>query len=65
MKKDNKELLTVIVYWALVLLLSSVVMKFLWNESLVKHISVLRPLKNYRDALLLTFALGAVKCCNP
>ena len=51
------ELLTFI----LVILISTFVLRFLWNRSLVKHVSVLKKLDTFLDAFMLSLALAVVR----
>jgi hypothetical protein len=45
----------------LVILVSTFVLRFTWNESLVKHISVLKPLDTFLDAFLLSVSLAVIR----
>ena len=47
----------------LMLVLGAIVMKWLWNNSLVPHISILKPITTYMDAFVLSLALTILKCC--
>jgi predicted AAA+ superfamily ATPase len=51
------ELLTFI----LVILISTFVLRFLWNRSLVKHVTVLKKLDTFLDAFMLSLALAVVR----
>ena len=53
----EKELAT----FTLSILLSAAILRFLWNRSLVKHVSALRPIESIPDALLLSIALATVR----
>jgi hypothetical protein len=39
------------------------ILKFLWNRYLVKHITILKPITSFKDALMLSIALGLIKSC--
>lgn len=51
------ELLTFI----LVILISTFVLRFLWNRSLVKHVTVLKQLDTFLDAFMLSLAIAVVR----
>jgi len=40
----------------------TIVLRFLWNKSLVKHISVLKTVDTLPQTLLLAIALALFKC---
>jgi len=37
------------------------VLRFLWNQSLVKHVTVLKKLDTFLDAFMLSLALAVVR----
>ena len=43
------------------ILISTLILRLLWNNSLVKHISGLRPINTFVDALLLSIAFAIVR----
>ena len=47
----------------LVLLISTFLLRILWNRGLVPFITVLRPLKNLQEALMLSFGLMVIRGC--
>ena len=55
------DALTEILLFILVILVSTFVLRFTWNNSLVKHISVLKPLNTFLDALLLSISLAVIR----
>jgi hypothetical protein len=55
------DALTEILLFVLVILVSTFVLRFTWNNSLVKHISVLKPINTFLDALLLSISLAAIR----
>ena len=61
--KSTKETLNILVIYLIMILVSAFLLRFLWNESLVKHITVFKPVKSLFDALLLSLSLGVLKCC--
>jgi len=50
-----------ILIFLLVILLSTFLLRFTRNNSLVPHISVLKPLRTFTDALLLSISLAVVR----
>ena len=59
--KTNKDALTEILTFVLTILVSTFVLRFTWNNSLSKHISVLKPLNTFLDALLLSISIQVVR----
>jgi hypothetical protein len=37
------------------------VLRFTWNNSLVKHVTVLKPLNTFLDAFLLSITLAVIR----
>ena len=61
--KSTKESLNILLVFFILVLVSAFLLRFLWNESLVKHITVFKPVKSLPDAFLLSLSLGVLKCC--
>ena len=59
--KKMNEVLTEILVFILSILISTFVLRFAWNKSLVKHISALKPIKTFLDAFILSLALSVVR----
>jgi len=59
--KSNKDALTEILMMVLSILVSTFVLRFTWNNSLSKHISVLKPLSTFLDALLLSISIQVIR----
>ena len=55
------DALSEILLFVLVILVSTFVLRFTWNNSLVKHISVLKPLDTFLDAFLLSISLAVIR----
>jgi hypothetical protein len=55
--KSSSDFLKWLVVFLLVLLVNVLIIRFLWNTVLVKHISILRPVGSLFDTLLLAVAL--------
>ncbi len=59
--KTTKDALTEILMFVLTILVSTFVLRFTWNNSLSKHISVLKPLNTFLDALLLSISIQVIR----
>jgi hypothetical protein len=55
------DALTEILLFILMILISTFVIRFTWNNSLVKHITVLKPLDTFLDALLLSISIATIR----
>ncbi len=55
------EFLQNLIMFIIVLLINIIIIRFLWNTALVKHISVLKPATTLLDTLLLAIALTILK----
>lgn len=55
------DALTEILLFVLMILISTFVLRFTWNNSLSKHITVLKPLNTFLDALLLSISLAVIR----
>tara|TARA_Y100000389_G_scaffold51087_1_gene46805 strand:- start:808 stop:1017 length:210 start_codon:yes stop_codon:yes gene_type:complete len=61
--KNSAEAINAILSFALMVLISTFLLRFLWNQGLVKHITVFKPVSSLMDAFLLSLGLGVLKCC--
>lgn len=52
--RNQREMIYNIIVFTLFVILMTFIMQFLWNGTLVKHITILRPV----DSLLQTFLLA-------
>jgi hypothetical protein len=52
--RNQREAIYNVLVFTLFVVIMTVIMRFLWNDTLVKHITVLRPV----DSLLQTFLLA-------
>ena len=59
--KKMNEVVTEVLIFILSILISTFVLRFAWNQSLVKHISTLKPIKTFQDAIILSLALSVVR----
>lgn len=55
--QDTKSFLKTLVVFLVILLINMLVVRFLWNTALVKHISVLKRVDTLFDTFLLSIAL--------
>jgi hypothetical protein len=61
--EKTEDRVKLVVIYTTILLISTFLLRFLWNESLVKHITVLKPIKTMLDAFLLSVALMIIRGC--
>lgn len=55
------DALTEVLLFVLVILVSTFVLRFTWNNSLVKHITMLKPINTFLDAFLLSISLAVIR----
>ena len=61
-KSETKsDMLTEFLLFLLNILIATFVLRFAWNRSLVKHITILKPLETMLDAFVLALALNVVR----
>jgi hypothetical protein len=58
--KTTGDCLKALIMFCIVLLVNILIVRFLWNTALVKHITVLRPATTLLDTLLLAVALSLI-----
>jgi hypothetical protein len=61
--ETKSDMLSEILLYTLVILISTFLLRILWNRSLVKHISVLKPIDSMLDAFLLSISLMILRGC--
>ena len=59
--RKTQDAITELLTFVLVILISTFVLRFLWNRSLVKHITVLKKLDTFLDAFIMSLALAVVR----
>ena len=59
--KDTKDFGNNILLFILSVLISTFLVRFFWNKSLVPHITVLKPITTLLDAFLLSIALNLLR----
>lgn len=60
--RNQKEALYNLIVFAIYIIILTILLRFLWNQSLVKHISVLKPVDSLWHTFLLAVAVAAFKC---
>ena len=60
--RSQKEMLYNLVVFAIYIIILTVLLRFLWNQALVKHISILKPVDTLWQTFLLAVAVAAFKC---
>lgn len=55
--KTPAECSQVLIILVVIILINMFILRFFWNSSLVKHISVLKPISTLLDAFMLSIAL--------
>lgn len=61
-KAQNKsDAVTEFLIFVLVVLISAFLLRLVWNRSLVKHITILKPIDNLMDAFILSLSFQIVR----
>ena len=60
--RSQKEVLYNLIVFAIYIIILTILLRFLWNQSLVKHITVLKPVDTLWHTFLLSVAVAAFKC---
>ena len=55
--RNKSDALMEVLVFVLNLLISTFILRLVWNRSLVKHISVLKPIKSLVDAFILSLSV--------
>jgi hypothetical protein len=59
--RNQRELIREIIIFAIFLILIMILMRFLWNKTLVKYISVLKPVDSLWHTFLLALGISMFK----
>jgi hypothetical protein len=59
--RNKSDALLEFLVFVLVVLISTFLLRLVWNRSLVKHITVLKPIDNLMDAFILSLAIQIVR----
>lgn len=60
--RSQKEALYNFIILVIYIVIMTLLLRFLWNQSLVKHISILKPVDTLWHTFLLAVAVAAFKC---
>ena len=60
--KNSRELAYNLTVFAIYIIILTIVLRYLWNNALVKHVSVLKPVDTLWHTFLLAVAVAAFKC---
>ena len=60
--RSQKEMLYNLIVLAIYIIVLTILLRFLWNKSLVKHISVLKSVDTLPQTLLLAISIALFKC---
>jgi hypothetical protein len=59
--RSAEECLKLIVTIFLIVLIQMLVLRFLWNNALVKHVSILKPITTLLDAFILSLGMTLLR----
>lgn len=55
------DALTEFLTFVLVILISTFLLRIVWNRSLVKHVTILKPIDTMLDAFILSISLAVIR----
>lgn len=60
-KSENKsDIVRELLIFTLSILISTFILRLVWNSSLVKHITVLKPINSMLDAFILSISIRVI-----
>jgi hypothetical protein len=59
--RDNREAVMEVLMFVLSVLITTFILRFTWNNSLSKHITIFKPIKSFLDALLLSISISVFR----
>ena len=59
--RDNREAVMEVLMFVLSVLITTFILRFTWNNSLSKHITIFKPIKSLLDALLLSISISVFR----
>ena len=59
--QTKSDMLTEFLIFVLAILIGTFLLRLVWNRSLVKHITVLKPIETLLDAFILSLSLAVVR----
>jgi hypothetical protein len=61
LKSENKsDMIRELLIFVVSILISTFILRLVWNSSLVKHITVLKPINSMLDAFILSVSLRVI-----
>ncbi len=61
LKSENKsDMIREVLIFMVSILISTFILRIVWNSSLVKHITVLKPINSMLDAFILSISLRVI-----
>jgi hypothetical protein len=61
LKSENKsDMIRELLIFVVSILISTFILRIVWNSSLVKHITVLKPINTMLDAFILSISLRVI-----
>jgi hypothetical protein len=61
LKSENKsDMIRELLIFVVSILISTFILRIVWNSSLVKHITVLKPINSMLDAFILSVSLRVI-----
>ena len=58
---DSSKFIQVLLIFIILIIVQTLLIKYLWNNSLVKHISIFKPIGGFKEALLLAIGLSIIR----
>ena len=59
--KKTEQVITEFLLFTLILLISTFILRYSWNRGLGNHVTVLKPINTFLDALILSIGLAAAR----
>ncbi len=59
--QTKSDMLTELLLFILNILIATFVLRYAWNRSLVKHITILKPINTMLDAFILALSLSIIR----
>ena len=59
--QTKSDMLTELLLFILNILIATFVLRFAWNRSLVKHITIFKPIASMLDAFILALSLSIIR----
>jgi hypothetical protein len=59
--RNKSEVVKEVLVFVLNILISTFILRLVWNKSLSKHIDILKPIKSLLDAFILSLSIQVVR----